>query len=522
MLNVWADRTRPSLPQVQALYLRGAIQNDEYYTRCRNEGIIDQNDQTIIDDFLRTVPDGSRYVQYEKAGILTPGIIDNYYSNATPSDNYQTVCTTAGWWWNIGEVGPIAGGSISATIAQAEYYASLTWPSPSQAVALSFRLPAGRDTSWEPGWMAGLNFDDSDVGACFYRAGLLPKYQDHLASLNVRFPGVRQIKVMLSYGSTTTDQIKDWLTRSGYPQKIASDYVDALQEQERQRRLKLAISQSKTKAIAAWELGTISDQDVLDLFAGLGLQPDETQSTLSLAQAEYQRKRIDQATKVLRRSFLRGTLNNDQARSALDQLGLQSSRVDDMMQDWQFELTYTDTQIRAGQILKYALDGLISLGDVVTRLRNLNYNDEDIQVYVGELAVQAQNKQIKLSKQQQQLAEKTAKQLEQAAKQAKQAARQAQSDLSRHGNPRQLADWLCRGLISEDEARTRLNELGWPDPDIDRLIVVSCKDLSASQIADFAKKGLFTIDDALTRLATLKYTPDDAQKLLQDKGVTGV
>ena len=91
-----------------------------------------------------------------------------------------------------------------------------------------------------------------------------------------------------------------------------------------------------------------------------------------------------------------------------------------------------------------------------------------------------------------------------------------QADLARHGSPKQMATWLCDGLIGEDEVVERLTVIGWPLADQGRLIVESCRGLSASQILKLVAKGLIQRDDALQRLQMRGIDSSDANLLIDE------
>jgi hypothetical protein len=194
------------------------------------------------------------------------------------------------------------------------------------------------------------------------------------------------------------------------------------------------------------------------------------QEALRLAGVEHTRKRLDRSIKAIRQQALTGQMAMADARATLLTIGLQGTRVDEYISDWTLDLSGRRKLLSAGYNLKAAADGLLSLDDLVARLRNLNYYDADISLFLGELQITLAGRLAKAAAAAEHAAEKSRRQAERVARQLQQAAAQARAALARHGTPEKLKKWFCEGTITETEVRDRLHFLLWPDADIDRLL----------------------------------------------------
>jgi hypothetical protein len=510
-----SQRTKPCTTELIDLRLRDAITDQQMLDGIRACGVTRDEDKARYLDYLRVLPSSQEVIRYEFAGLWDQETVVRYYAGSSLTDDARYWLSTRGLSWNTSAYGPGTKGPGESTAADLAFAASLQWPSPGQAVQLLWALQPNRERKYEPEWMQQLEFTDQDARACFARAGQLPYFQLPLASLGVQFPTMRVMQRLVRYGQATKDDIVDWFSRIGTPREIARKHADALFAQETERRNKQDYAQARAKIQSAWEAGVIADAEFMEQLIKLGLTPEDAQTTVSLATAEYHRVRVVGTTKAIKRGYLRGVIDDVQLRSDLDQLGISVDRVNDMVDDWRIEKGLQRKEVPAGALVKAACNGLIGVPDVIRRLRNLQYRDEDIQIFLGEINLCTRQKTLKLLAQgEQKLRQQDALQ-QRELKAAQSAVKQAQSDLSRHGSPRELAKWMCEGLIGADETLVRLKALGWPDDDSFRLLEESCPGIGKATIAKLVVSGDLSLADGVQRLENLGLSPSDALLYIQ-------
>jgi hypothetical protein len=356
------------------------------------------------------------------------------------------------------------------TWAKFYWYSHWVLPSPGQGYEMMFRLRPDRDPQWDPPEAKGKKFDYRDLELLLRANDYPPKYRPLLAAIAHRMPGVRFIRDFRKQGVYDFRAVLEWALRWGYSEQDALDIASDIE------RNVLATEEKKTscKGCAtcdqAFEVGILSRQELQDCYTGYGMPEQEAAKAASLAELKLGVKRGREIVTNIRKRFLRGSITADQAGQLLQQWGIKIDRVQNYLADWQMEFEAGRKELSAGQAVKYACQGIISLSDLVNRLTNLGYPLADQEALVSEATFCAAN----LAQQQ---LEKLARKDRQAkadaysaARRARQSLVEAQRYLASHGSPKELQKWFCEGAISDAEVWTRLNAMGWPDVDISRFL----------------------------------------------------
>jgi hypothetical protein len=474
LANFWQQQERFDLATLRLLLNRGLISQSVADMHLQSEGWVHSLERTALLDMRRLIPGPQQILDMAIRGALDPRNLGDDALGREYSGLYDAWARANGLTSVTIGPGVTTDQPLSLDFARAMWAAHWVLPTLGQYYEMRRRL---RPSLTDPNVSAdpsGIILDPEDETAIYQANAIHPEWRSSLDAISWKVPSVRWIDQMIEAGVLGQNDLTEVLIDSGFHPTWARRMARARMHKINVADAKQIVSQGKAKIESAWELGTVSDQDYLSLMQQLGLRPEDAQVALTLAETERQRKKISRLVSTIRQQVLTGQISIDDGKQLLYQLSLRADRITDYVTDWELELVGRRRILSAQQALKATEQGLISIEDLVSRLKNLRYNDADISIFVGELQLYLANRLAKAAADIAKAEEKARKDRERAIKQLQQAEAQARASLAKHGTPTQLARWLCEGTISEPEARDRLRFLRWPDPDIDRLVYDAC------------------------------------------------
>jgi len=356
------------------------------------------------------------------------------------------------------------------TWARAYWWSHWVLPSPGQGYEMMFRLRPGRDPKYDPPEAKGLEFTFDDLKLLLRANDYPPKYRPLLSAIAHRMPGVRFIRDFRKQGVYDFRAVLEWALRWGYSEQDALDIASDIEASVTGAEQKKTSCKGCATCDQAFEVGVLSRDELQQCYTDYGMPPEEAAKNAGLADLKLAVKRGREIVGNVRKRFLRGTLNAQQASQLLQQWGIKIDRVQNYLADWQLEFEAGRKELSAAQAVKYACQGIISVEDLVTRLTNLGYPPDDQNALISEAAVCASNLAAEQAAKVARADRQAKADAYTAARRARQSLVEAQRYLASHGTPKQLHDWFCAGTVGESEVWTRLNALGWPDVDITRFL----------------------------------------------------
>lgn len=363
-----------------------------------------------------------------------------------------------------------ANGVAEPTWAQCYWWAHWVLPSPGQGYHMMFRLDPERDPKWDAPEAAGQNFTYDDLALLLRANDFPPKFRPLLAAIARPIPGIRFLRDFVKQGVYDANAVYEWARRWGYSPKDREDITNDIMKNVAAAGAKKKNAKGAGVAAAAYELGILSGDDFQTALAGYGLTADEVQVAVAVADQEALVRQGRQLLATLRSQYLSGRLTADQVQGAMVQYGFLQGKINEYLTEWSVEGATIKKQATALQLVRYACQGLLDLNGLKTRLGNLGYPADQVQLLVQEAQLCQQNLANRAAAQAQRQAQQTARQQAAATRAQMAAARQAQAALSRHGSPTQLKRWFCEGLLTEAGVLSRLTALGWPIDDAHNLI----------------------------------------------------
>jgi hypothetical protein len=408
-----------------------------------------------------------------------PGKIIDYW-HACKGLDYPLFTGPFGQWIAaaIGEAGAnfaIANNYFEAglpepTWAQFYWYSHWILPSPGQGYEALFRLRPDRNRKYDPPQARGIDFTQKELDLLLRANDYPPKYRPILSAIAHRLPGVRFIRDFRKQGVYDFEAVLEWALRWGYSEQDALDIAADIERNVLASEDKKTTCRGCATCDQAFEVGILSKADLAACYTGYGLAEADAAKMAELADLKLRVRRLRELVASVRKRFLKGSITDLDAQRLLQGAGVVQDRINDYLADWRQELETARKELSAGQAVRYACRGIISMEEFTFRLTNLGYPAADQVALIGEVMYcQGQLTDQAAAKLARGERQKKADAYTQA-RRARQSLVEAQRYLASHGTPKNLHDWFCSGNIGESEVYTRLNALGWPDLDITRFL----------------------------------------------------
>jgi len=488
----FAHQELPSPVDLNTLLNRGLINEGSYDQYLRRLGFYSDQVRGIMSNLRYEIPGSSDLVRFSVRHVFEPDLIERLGYN----DEFRPILD---FWHRLQGLNyPLFSGPFAQQIGQFEQSRGLapgsflrsyadrglqdpTWaqafwwshwvvPSATQAYEMYFRFRPGRNHAFDPPGTEGLNFTGDDLNLLLRANDYPPSFRALLAGIAHRIPGIRFLRQLRSTQTFTQADVKELLLRQGYSDGDASILAESVERNDVTQRRRGIEQQAKGQLAKYWEQGTIDRAGYRDLLIQHGLTPDDADQTVALAELDLKFKRLEKIIDFVKRKFISGAINAAQATDQLRQAGIVQERIALYVEDWALDITVKHKQISAQKAQQWACKALITIDELRKRLGNLGYLAPDVDALVAE----AQACQVVLAARAANLADRQARQTQRQLVQQQRAAAQAivaaRRQLAAHGSPSQLRKWFCAGHIGSPEVYSRLRFLGWPDPDITRLI----------------------------------------------------
>lgn len=233
----------------------------------------------------------------------------------------------------------------------------------------------------------------------------------------------------------------------------------------------------------SFQLGAIDKAALIQRLQALGFQRREAQSRADNCDLERAVQTTETTVKAIRAAFLAGRIDDLEVGRQLDIAGVTPERIGNFLRLWKVELLGKTPEPRAAQMCEWVGAGLLTIGEMRTRLERLHWKQDDIERIVKHcllghlakagkeqerLAAARAREQDRLRRAAERLAQRREREIRQVTEAQKQEAMRRLRESREGHTPPLLAKYLARGLISAAEARLFLLERGWLPADVER------------------------------------------------------
>lgn len=522
------------LDPLMALYRRGIITNQAVHADLKRAGVTREEERAGLIQASQFVPGPSDLVQFMMRDTFDPLVVQAGKLDEDFAAKFQGDAVDWAAWQGISE-------------EQMRHYWRAHWqyPAPGQLFEMLRRLRPNRILDVQALVPGAKVVDLPRVIEQLKISDFAPGWVNELAAISYRVVTRRDLKLLIKRKQIDKKEAAAILEDNGYSPTDSMKLANAIWLDTRQDDLGPLISTSKGHIFEGLRIGAISDEQAKSMLLQHGLDKDEIDLAVQNLHTEMQINDVKKAQAAIRKMYLSGALNSDDALNQLMGIGTSADRTAEILFQWNLELQSGHKQLTASEVVKLYTDGLLTFEQAYTRLDNVGYKHADV-----ELLLASANQRIMLARAKAlvELAkglEKQQKALVAQVKAAEAEHRDARSELARHGSPGQLAKWYSQGLISRQNGLDRLTALDWPIGDAETLLdgaltkpvvkttpaiapkpsvptgtkPVKEKHLTEAQIVKGVKQNIFSVDVALAMLTNLGLSEDDAKTVLKEGGI---
>lgn len=220
--------------------------------------------------------------------------------------------------------------------------------------------------------------DDAQFSAMFLESRIKNRYLPLLKQMRTRLIPQETARLLFRQGVYTEEQALRTLLAHGFSPEDAG----ALLAVERTRADDSTRELTRSQIVDMYEERMFTADEAMATLTGMGYSADDAQSMLELAELQRLRKFINSAVGKIRSAYTSGKINEIEASSALDMLGIPNETRDDYMALWDIERTTISKTLTAAQIRQAFNRELITREDALLRLTSQGYDQTDADLYL--------------------------------------------------------------------------------------------------------------------------------------------
>jgi hypothetical protein len=226
-------------------------------------------------------------------------------------------------------------------------------------------------------WRRG-QITQSRVEEVIREGAVKTKYLADLLTLRRRLLPYRTISLVYRHGGFTREEALQRIMWFGYPREDA----EALMASDDQRSLGAERELAVATVRELLEARAITEDQAKGFYAASGYSDAAAQYLVDLAAIRRERRATNLAVSRIRSRFTAFRIDEREAVTALDRIGLISTERDDLLDAWRIEREVSIPRLTTSQIQQALTAGLISPEDAFTRLRENGYTEMDATILV--------------------------------------------------------------------------------------------------------------------------------------------
>jgi hypothetical protein len=216
----------------------------------------------------------------------------------------------------------------------------------------------------------------------------------------------------------------------------------------------------------SYELGTVDRASAVNVLVQAGLSEPAAAAALDARDARARRKLVQRSVSSVRRDFLSGAISAAEAGQSLFSAGVQPEQGQRYLDLWSIELGHARRVVSTQKAVQWLTEGLLTVDQAVTRLRNLGWANPDIALYLAEASQKVAKAQAQRIKAAQQSQRAEAKALEKVQKDAQAQADKARARLAKLTPVAKLSKWYVLGYVTEPFIVQRMSAMGYTQESI--------------------------------------------------------
>lgn len=220
---------------------------------------------------------------------------------------------------------------------------------------------------------------EADATQALTESRLKPKYTDLILKSRVALLPMVQVREAFAAGVITHDDALQILAEHGYAPDVAS-IILAMAKTTKTTTLR-QLTEAQVMALRTDR--AITDAEATDMLEALNYAPDEVTWLFGLADMARTQKLMAAAINRVKASFLAGHIDDGQADSALDAIGVPPDQKTDLVTLWDIEHNTATKGLTLAQCKAALKAALIDQAGFTARVTAMGYSADDTQILLS-------------------------------------------------------------------------------------------------------------------------------------------
>lgn len=183
-------------------------------------------------------------------------------------------------------------------------------------------------------------------------------------------------------GDISREQLLAELVRQGVSNSAATKIAD-----------KLAYSLRSHPIVDEYEAGLIKREDAIHEMVMFGMNGDIAETVVTRVDKHLKLQWVKQCINGIKRRFLLGELDQQQAQAELESRGIMGPRASQLVSWWGCELSSGEKSVSAAQLCEWLTRGAITTVQFLDRLKRIGYSESDAAMMLEDCLIRANAKQ---------------------------------------------------------------------------------------------------------------------------------
>lgn len=365
------EANRPDLTpdQLAAAYWRGLLPKAELEKRLVERYGLPAEVAANYDRLTMTLPGIGDVVRFMVRDVADEQVTKKYQYDAEFEEKWAGKLRE--WTRNLG---------IDEETMRYYWRAHWELPSPTQLYEMMRRL---RKDSVDP-TAQKLAIDEAEIAAALAAQDIPQYWRERLMAIAFLPMTPSDAKQAFIDDAITEDELRSIIRDSGRNAHHTELIVNMMRRQKARRSQNLIGSYSP-KTVTQWfKSGAIDEEQAEVMYLEAGLTREQALDAIRKAKKAIKAERIQRKIQIIRRRYMVGDLLADQAKSMLVKIGVEVEKADELVDEWETEISVRSKQVAATMLCNWYYRNLITEEEYAIRLRRIGYQPADVARIVAE------------------------------------------------------------------------------------------------------------------------------------------
>lgn len=233
----------------------------------------------------------------------------------------------------------------------------------------------------------GLTFTKEDAEYLLKVNDFAPGQIDTLLALSYEVPTRTDVKRGYNIDALERKEVIEYLQDEGYTKDDAEVIAKIFDVEKDLYKLQINMRYSAftIKQLSnMYAQGELSKDEVIDTMRTLGLKQEQIDKAIKTAEKKSTAIANRKCIASIKKRYMNGSLDYPQAKQELENVGIATSNMEVLTKGWFCEFASRSKDVPASKNVDWFVRGIISEGELLTRLTNLGYKSDATENWIAE------------------------------------------------------------------------------------------------------------------------------------------